>query len=97
MRERFARLLQMLEMHDADDPPEDIQALLGWLSRADWRRANVRGVADVIAVGERTLRRRIREHFGYGPKTLERILRFQIFLRNARLSVLFKSLRVALQ
>ncbi|HLM15704.1 MAG TPA: AraC family transcriptional regulator, partial [Reyranella sp.] len=30
---------------------------------------------------ERTLRRHCREAFGYGPKTLERILRFQRFLR----------------
>jgi AraC-like DNA-binding protein len=30
---------------------------------------------------ERTLRRHCHEAFGYGPKTLERILRFQRFLR----------------
>jgi AraC-like DNA-binding protein len=32
----------------------------------------------------RTLRRRCQETFGYGPKTLDRILRFQRFLRLAR-------------
>lgn len=34
--------------------------------------------------GERTLRRRSRDHFGYGPKTLERILRLQRFLLLVR-------------
>jgi hypothetical protein len=34
--------------------------------------------------GERTLRRRSRDHFGYGPKTLERILRLQRLLRLVR-------------
>jgi AraC-like DNA-binding protein len=32
----------------------------------------------------RTLRRRCQDSFGYGPKTLDRILRFQRFLRLAR-------------
>lgn len=35
-------------------------------------------------LSERTLRRRCHEAFGYGPKTLERILRFQRFMRLAR-------------
>jgi AraC-like DNA-binding protein len=82
--ERFSHLVQMLEMHDTGDPPEDIQALFVRLSGADGRRASVRSLAVDIAVGERTLRRRSREHLGYGPKTLERILRFQTFLQCAR-------------
>lgn len=53
----------------------------------------VRGLIDEFAWSERTLRRRCQEAFGYGPKTLERILRFQRFLRllssgRAPLSVL---------
>jgi len=36
-----------------------------------------------LGLGERTLRRRCHEAFGYGPKTLGRILRFQRFLRLA--------------
>ncbi|CDZ50158.1 Helix-turn-helix, AraC domain protein [Neorhizobium galegae bv. officinalis] len=36
------------------------------------------------ALGERTLRRRSHDHFGYGPKTLERILRLQRFLHMVR-------------
>lgn len=44
-------------------------------------------VANVVAqlrLSERTLRRRCHHAFGYGPKTLERILRFQRFLALAR-------------
>lgn len=37
-----------------------------------------------LALSERTLRRRFDEAFGYGPKTLDRILRFQRFLELAR-------------
>lgn len=44
-------------------------------------RGIVRGLIDEFGWSERTLRRRCREAFGYGPKTLERILRFQRFLR----------------
>lgn len=37
-----------------------------------------------VGLSERTLRRRCHAAFGYGPKTLHRILRFQRFLRMAR-------------
>lgn len=38
-------------------------------------------VLEQLHVSPRTLRRRCHEAFGYGPKTLDRILRFQRFLR----------------
>jgi AraC-like DNA-binding protein len=41
----------------------------------------VRALIDEFGWSERTLRRRCHEAFGYGPKTLGRILRFQRFLR----------------
>lgn len=44
--------------------------LVPWLMRA-------------LGMSERTLRRRFDESFGYGPKTLDRILRYQRFLRLA--------------
>jgi AraC-like DNA-binding protein len=44
--------------------------LVPWLSRA-------------LGMSERTLRRRFDEAFGYGPKTLDRILRHQRYLRQA--------------
>lgn len=37
-----------------------------------------------LAMSERTLRRRFEENFGYGPKTLDRILRYQRFRRLAK-------------
>ncbi|KAB1086933.1 AraC family transcriptional regulator [Neorhizobium galegae] len=42
------------------------------------------GSSATEALGERTLRRRSHDHFGYGPKTLERILRLQRFVRMVR-------------
>ena len=41
-------------------------------------------LADELGASERTLRRRFDDAFGYGPKTLDRILRFQRFLRLTR-------------
>ena len=44
----------------------------------------VSDVADDVGVSERQLQRRCRNAFGYGPKTLHRVLRFQRALRLAR-------------
>jgi AraC-like DNA-binding protein len=41
-------------------------------------------LAGELALSERTLRRRFDAAFGYGPKTLDRILRFQRFLKLLR-------------
>ena len=43
-------------------------------------KARVEGVADELALSERQLQRRFREAVGYGPKTLQRILKFQRLL-----------------
>jgi AraC-like DNA-binding protein len=47
-------------------------------------RGSVRDVADGLGIGERQLRRRSLAAFGYGPKTLQRVLRFQHALRLVR-------------
>lgn len=47
----------------------------------------VRRVADRLGVSERQLHRRSLALFGYGPKTAQRILRFQRALRLARLGL----------
>jgi len=44
----------------------------------------VRGLADEIGLSERQLHRRCLSTFGYGAKTLHRVLRFQDALRRAR-------------
>ena len=41
-------------------------------------------ILERLDTSPRTLRRRCQEAFGYGPKTLDRILRFQRFLKLAR-------------
>jgi AraC-like DNA-binding protein len=43
----------------------------------------VRGLARRVGLSERQLHRRCRAAFGYGPKTLDRVLRLQRFLRLA--------------
>jgi AraC-like DNA-binding protein len=51
----------------------------------DLVRAAASGVArHELGIGDRQLRRRFGDAVGYGPKTLERILRFQRFLTLAR-------------
>ncbi|MDK1373207.1 MULTISPECIES: helix-turn-helix domain-containing protein [unclassified Sinorhizobium] len=44
----------------------------------------IRTLVQETGTTERTLRRRCHEHFGYGAKTLDRILRLQRFLRACR-------------
>jgi AraC-like DNA-binding protein len=47
-------------------------------------RAAAAGIArDALGIGDRQLRRRFADAVGYGPKTLERVLRFQRFLSLA--------------
>ena len=47
-------------------------------------RQRVDRLADDLGLSERQLRRRCRAGVGYGPKTLQRILRFRRFLRGDR-------------
>jgi AraC-like DNA-binding protein len=44
----------------------------------------VRQMADDLGLSERQLHRRCLVAFGYGPKTVQRVLRFQAALRDAR-------------
>jgi len=45
--------------------------------------ARVTGLAAALGFSERSLRRRCQDAFGYGAKTLDRILRLQRFLKLA--------------
>jgi hypothetical protein len=67
------------EASAAADPQSEMEALFGSLGGGASPDLPARKT-----FGERTLRRRSRDHFGYGPKTLERILRLQRFLRLMR-------------
>lgn len=62
-------------------PPADIAAIFRWTGDD---RASPRHIRDRLSISERSLRRRCRHFFGYGPKTLERILRFQHALAAMR-------------
>jgi AraC-like DNA-binding protein len=61
--------------------------MLRELTRANGGRPSVTSLARRLDVSERTLRRRCASAIGYGPKTLERILRFRRALRLIRSSV----------
>jgi AraC-like DNA-binding protein len=49
----------------------------------------VTAVAELVGLGERQLHRRCLDAFGYGPKTLARVLRMQRALRLARRGIPF--------
>jgi AraC-like DNA-binding protein len=55
-------------------------AILAAIRRNDDVPMRMLALADSLDLSERTLRRRCESAFGYGPKTLARILRFQQFL-----------------
>lgn len=70
-----------------DVPDELSKAVFQLVStRSDASFPVTRHLCQSLGISERTLRRRCHELFGYGPKTLERILRFQRFLRLLRSS-----------
>ena len=66
-----------------DDAP---RAVLAALTCTDGVPPSVPALARQLGFSERTLRRRCEAAFGYSPKTLARILRFQRFLRLLRRS-----------
>jgi AraC-like DNA-binding protein len=66
-------------------PPDGADPLVrAAAARAARRRVAVEALGSDLGVGERQLRRRFADAVGYGPKTLQRVLRFQRFLALAR-------------
>jgi AraC-like DNA-binding protein len=66
------------------DPPDaSVGAIARRLERASGPGV-VADLADELGLSERQLHRRCRAAFGYGPKTLQQVLRFQRALRLAR-------------
>ncbi|GAA2860844.1 helix-turn-helix transcriptional regulator [Streptosporangium fragile] len=65
-------------------PPDPAAPVIATALRAG---RSVREVARELGLGERQLRRRSIRAFGYGPKTLQRVVRFQRALRLARRGV----------
>jgi AraC-like DNA-binding protein len=62
----------------APDPDELVAETVDRLQ--PWRRGRVGEIASDLFISPRQLRRRCIAAFGFGPKTLQRILRFQGFL-----------------
>jgi AraC-like DNA-binding protein len=62
------------------DPDPSVRFAVAWLVRHPSGR--VRDLAPLIGVSDRQLQRRFVAAVGYGPKTLQRILRFQRLLKE---------------
>lgn len=65
-------------------PDETAGRIFSWLHEGTGASDPVAALRERLDLSERTLLRRSREHFGYGPKMLDRILRFQRFQTMAR-------------
>lgn len=76
---RMAR--ELAAFAPADGPPPEMEVIFGALGGGE---TGIRALRDRLEISERSLRRRCHESFGYGPKTLDRILRFQRFMTLAR-------------
>jgi len=61
----------------ATAPDPVVDGLVALLCREPDAQGAVRAASDALSVGERRLLRRCRAAVGYGPKTLDRVLRFQ--------------------
>ena len=72
-------------MRATDAPRRSVAAIAG--ARALRRGASVARTAELVGLGERQLHRRCQDAFGYGPKTLARILRLGRALDLARSGV----------
>jgi AraC-like DNA-binding protein len=74
-------------MPEKGEPARDVAAVFSlMLQDASDPGTRISNILDRLDTSERTLRRRCTEHFGYGPKTLDRILRFQRLLAIASAS-----------
>jgi AraC-like DNA-binding protein len=73
-------LIRRLTTGPAVDPL--IPPVVAWAARPTTPQLD--HLARRLGVSERTLRRRVEERVGYGPKTLHRVLRFQRMLRLGR-------------
>jgi AraC-like DNA-binding protein len=71
-------------LSDIEEPARDASAVFGLMQQGSAAPgATITKILDRLDMSPRTLRRRSHEHFGYGPKTLDRILRFQRLLALA--------------
>jgi AraC-like DNA-binding protein len=94
--DRPAALLAATAPRLRNAPPPDplARAILAAAAQPGGDRSGlgVGALADRLGLSERQLRRRSLAAFGYGPKTLQRVLRFQRALRLARRGAEFGTL-----
>jgi AraC-like DNA-binding protein len=70
---------------DFNPPDESCKTILRCMAKLrDARRPVMQELLSALGLSERTLRRHCEHAFGYGPKTLDRVLRMQRFLELAR-------------
>jgi AraC-like DNA-binding protein len=69
-----ALLLRAIQLRGVREPDQLVRAAIGALGRP---RARVGPVAAELGVSARQLHRRVRDAVGYGPKMLQRVLRFR--------------------
>jgi len=79
-----ARVLEELVLARAGGPPDPAATATGRALCPPGGLPRVAEVAWGLGLSERQLRRRCLTAFGYGPKTLQRVIRFQRALRAAR-------------
>ena len=84
LSDRPDQTLATLVREHIDAPPDPTASAIARRLEFAAGPGVVSGVADDVGVSERQLQRRCRTAFGYGPKTLHRVLRFQRALRLAR-------------
>lgn len=81
-RGRLALLTGLVGRRSLASPPPDA-AVAAAVAALSAPRATVSGAARAAGLSDRQLRRRFLDHVGYGPKTLDRVLRLQRFLTLA--------------
>ena len=77
------------------DPDPLVEAAVAALGERDMVARPVAALADRLGVSERHLHRRCQAAVGYGPKTLDRVLRFRRFLALAEVTPLAGLARLA--
>lgn len=80
-REAFALLESAVSSRIADREPDTL--VLAATRRLGFPGSRVEWLADALGISERQLRRRFHTAVGYGPKTLDRVLRFRRLVAQA--------------
>jgi AraC-like DNA-binding protein len=76
------RLLELAILARRPRTPEPDTLVLEAVRRLGRPGSRIGGLAEVLGTSERQLLRRFQRAVGYGPKTLDRVLRFQRFRRR---------------